>query len=140
LRGRAKSFFIAVLILSLPTTAWPVSSTEEKLLAAFIFNITKFTHWNGASDKGPLRITVIENQPVAQALLDATQGKSVGSRKLEIIESTVEKIGGAGVTVLIPTAGDPRALLGKLKGCRCLINAKKHGLPSAGAMINFDNK
>jgi hypothetical protein len=133
--------------IALPlSAAWAVSSSEEKLLAAFIFNITKFTHWSGAGDKDTLRITVVDNEPVAKALRDATDGKSVGTRKLEVSESAADKIGdtragaGAGVVVLIPTAADAKALLPKLKGCRCLVISKKVGLASAGAMINFFNK
>src|SRR5262249_27147931 len=79
--------------------------------------------------------SVVENAELSQALSEATDGKTIGSRKLEVKPTGFEK--GDEVVVLIPGKDDPKPLLSKFKGCHCLVITKKEGMAEAGATINF---
>ncbi len=122
--------------------ASPTSASEVKLVAAFIFNITKFTEWKpvrpNSGDK--FYFTVVENEPLIEALRQVTASKKMAGREIEVRSIDVSKISQKSdeVVVAIPERRAFAALeLKKLKGCRCLTVTYQEGMSQEGSIVNF---
>jgi hypothetical protein len=75
------------IFLALTTSAQTVDEYQVK--AAFIYNFAKFVEWPALTfktDKDPLRICVLGQNPFGNALVDGVGGKTVVGRSLVVTD------------------------------------------------------
>lgn len=151
---------ILTLVAQSPVAAEVSVTSEYKLLAAFTLSVAKYATWKAKSSfndpKSPLRIDVIENPELLEALKGISASKSVGDHPVEILstgytELTVllktkdQKAQCAELIVIVPKKSDPEyanhlSLLEKLKGCNCLTVTYEAGKVAAESVVNFYRK
>jgi hypothetical protein len=76
---------------------WPTARAQSAsvpvVTAAFLFNFAKFTDWPAdvLPPDAPLLLCVADG-PVADAVSEATMGKTVGARRVEIVRMTGDQV------------------------------------------------
>ncbi len=120
------------------------TTSETKLLSAFIWNISKFTQWKSLVSKKPkehrIKLIVVDNDSLAEDLKTLIGAKKLNDFEVEVQSAAMAKLEQTRgeIVVLIPdVAHTPSAALKKLKGCRCLSVTYEEGLALEGAIVNF---
>jgi predicted DNA binding protein len=120
------------------------SDVERLVISAFINQFTKLIQWPNKKDD--FIIYVIEDEALTKVLADTMADKTVGSRKIDVMQSNwVDVVLKQGDMVIFPKkeTNYHRAVITKLKDKPCLVVGFTEGLGAAGATINFflsDNK
>lgn len=131
--------------------------TENKLLAAFVLSVAKFTNWTARSvinaPEHKIRIAVLGNPDLGQEISTLAQGKSIANHGIEVsvlsgadeLESTDKNQATPEVIVIIPAAAGREGrstemtdkVLRKIKGCKCLTLTFQNEGTSSESTINF---
>lgn len=132
-------FLLAVL---LSFTAIGETIDEYQVKAAFLYNFTKFVDWppqTFKTDRDPIRICVLGQDPFGNALAQAVAGKTVLGRALVL--SWLSVPGHATECQVLFISSSERkhlgAILGALRTSAVLTVGETDGFGAQGGIVNF---
>jgi hypothetical protein len=131
---------LAALFLSSCLRAQALNEYEVK--AAFLFNFAKFVEWPGQtfrSDKDPLRICVLGEDPFGSSLRDTVNGKSLAGRSFSVAD-IADPAEAPGCQILFISSSEHRRLKSLLADRRlagALTVGESDGFCAQGGMVNF---
>ncbi len=115
---------------------------EYQVKAAFLYNFAKFVEWPPQafkSDKDPIRICVLGQDPFGRTLGDAVDGKIVLGRKFVITE--VPDVGQATECHMLFVSSSERkrfrTIFVELRSRGILTIGETEGFATQGGMVNF---
>jgi hypothetical protein len=131
-----------LLGLALASRLFAQPVDEYELKAAFLYNFAKFVEWPGQSfrsDKDPLRICVLGQDPFGNSLRDTVSGKSIAGRSFAVTD-----IGDAaeapGCQILFISSSERKRFKAILAGHRMagvLTVGESEGFCALGGVVNF---
>lgn len=131
---------VPLVLIGLGVVALAQSATEHAVKAGFVFNFIKFTQWpaDGNAANAPLRLCSTAPQAL-QGQLALLQGRTVGTRALEIVPGVVAA-NFRQCDVLFLAEGDAERLDALLRGlghAPVLTVGDLPGFVQAGGMIGL---
>jgi hypothetical protein len=115
---------------------------EYQVKAAFLYNFAKFVEWPAMTfktDKDPLRICVLGQNPFGNALVEGVGGKTVVGRPLAVSDiSDVNQ--GADCQILFIGSSERkrlRLIFAELRTMGVLTVGETEGFASQGGIVNF---
>jgi hypothetical protein len=110
----------------------PVSSSEDAVKAAFVYNFVKLTKWPSSAPGGNLVVGVVGSSGAGSAVKSVVDGKDSGGRKIEV--KSVDAGGAKSChVVFVCGSGGPPAT----GGSPVLLIGESGGFASKGGMIGF---
>ena len=135
----ARRLFLGVLV---SFVAFSQTIDEYQVKAAFLYNFAKFVAWppqTFKSDKDPMRICVLGQNPFGHALTDVVEGKTVLGRSFVITD--LSNAGQAAECQMLFISSSEhkhlRAILGQLPPSGILTVGETEGFASQGGIVNF---
>jgi hypothetical protein len=123
-------------------TAFAQTIDEYQVKAAFLYNFAKFVEWPALTfktDKDPLRICVLGQNPFGNALVEGVGGKTVVGRGLVVSEISDVSQGGNCQILFIGSSERKRlrAILAELRTKGVLTVGETEGFATQGGIVNF---
>jgi hypothetical protein len=132
------------LLLSflLSFTAFAQTIDEYQVKAAFIYNFAKFVEWppqTFKTDKDPIRICVLGQDPFGHALFDAVNGKTVFGRTFVIAELSDASQANECQVLFVSSSERKhlRSILGEPRTIGVLTVGEMDGFAAQGGIVNF---
>jgi hypothetical protein len=128
------------IFLALTTSAQTVDEYQVK--GAFIYNFAKFVEWPALTfktDKDPLRICVLGQNPFGNALVDGVGGKTVVGRSL-VVTDISDAGQGADCQILFIGSSERkrlRSIFADLRMTGVLTVGETEGFATQGGIVNF---
>jgi hypothetical protein len=123
-------------------TASAQTIDEYQVKAAFLYNFAKFVEWPALTfktDKDPLRICVLGQDPFGNALVGGVGGKTVVGRPLVV--SDISDVGqGSDCQILFIGSSERkrlRAIFAELRATGVLTVGETEGFATQGGIVNF---
>lgn len=120
------------------TSAWSEDLPEYRLKAAFLYNFAAFTEW--PADVGATLTLCIHGADPFGSEIDALNGKSAGSRRIEVArKSSLEALKGCQIVfVSASAAGQLPRVIDAVRSLPVLVIADTPGTLRQGAMLNMN--
>jgi|ADGO01.1.fsa_nt_gi hypothetical protein len=143
--GRAKrwlGWLAGIAVVTAPSGAFGLATSEYALKAVFLFNFAQFVEWpDGAfeSAESPINVCVLGNDPFGAQLDEVMEGERINGRSI-IVQRPVGVEDATDCHVLFVSAASKdtqRAVLERLKGEPILTVGESLDFTSAGGMIRF---
>jgi hypothetical protein len=115
---------------------------EYQVKAAFLYNFAKFVEWPALTfktDKDPLRICVLGQNPFGNALVEGVGGKTVVGRPL-VVSDISDVNQGADCQILFIGSSERkrlRSIFAELRTMGVLTVGETEGFASQGGIVNF---
>jgi hypothetical protein len=118
------------------------SIDEYQAKAAFLFNFVKFVEWPPAvfkSEKDPIRICVLGQNPFGASLDNAVRGRDVAGRPLIAVQVSNLRQAAACQMIFVtaPECKRFRAMAAELCAASVLSVGEVEGFASDGGVVNF---
>ncbi|MDP6977053.1 MAG: YfiR family protein [Myxococcota bacterium] len=123
--------------------AFADSLNADQLKAAYLFNFARYVEWPGdahVSKTSALRIGVVGSEAVSDLLRKTVKGKSVGSRRLEVMDFEAASEGRETHILFVAgdlSSGDIDATLQELGGTSTFVVADDESFAKKGGTANF---
>jgi hypothetical protein len=115
---------------------------EYQVKAAFLYNFAKFVEWPALTfktDRDPMRICVLGQNPFGGALSDAVGGKTVLGRPFAVVDIS-ETSQSSECQMLFVSSSERkrlRSILGELRPTGVLTIGETEGFAAQGGIVNF---
>ncbi len=115
----------------------------DQLKAAYLYNFARYVEWPGdahASGDSPVKIGVVGSSAVSSLLKKTVEGKSVGSRKLEVVELDAAAEGRDSHILFVAgelSADDLESTVSELSGTPVFVIADDENFARKGGVANF---
>lgn len=148
-RRGVRTFSTCLLLLALSglhlldATALAGGLDENQLKAAYLYNFARYVEWPGESHDSSgsaLQIGVVGGGEVSDLLKKTVAGKTVGDRKLNVVDLPSYNDGRNSHILFIPgetSAVEMNRLLEDLKGTHVFVVADADGFAKRGGIANF---
>jgi hypothetical protein len=136
-----KTIFLLLGVLAPRLIFAQVSSQEERLKAAFVYQFTNYVEWPKSvfkTPQDPFVIEVVGKSPLVEELQKLAQTKKVAGHPITIMVTDEGHMSPAQMVIL--SGGDEAVLAkiaAKLKSSPCLLVTQGADFAKKGAMINF---
>jgi hypothetical protein len=115
---------------------------EYQVKAAFLYNFAKFVEWPAQTfktEKDPMRICVLGQNPFGGALVDAVGGKTVLGRPFVVADiSEPSQAAECQMLFVSSSAGKRlRSIFGELRATGILTVGENQGFAAQGGIVNF---
>jgi len=115
---------------------------EYQVKAAFLYNFAKFVEWpvqTFKTDKDPVRICVLGQDPFGSALQDAVAGKSVLGRRFVLSDiSSADQVNDCQILFISSSERKRmRSILAELQTMGILTVGECDGFAAEGGIVNF---
>jgi len=123
-------------------TAGAQTIDEYQVKAAFLYNFAKFVEWPALTfktDKDPLRICVLGQNPFGNALVEGVGGKTVVGRPL-VVSDISDVSQGSDCQILFIGSSERkhlRAIFADLRMTGVLTVGETEGFATQGGIVNF---
>jgi hypothetical protein len=123
-------------------TASAQTIDEYQVKAAFLYNFAKFVEWPALTfktDKDPLRICVLGQNPFGNALVETAGGKTVVGRPL-VVSDISDVSQGADCQILFIGSSERkrlRSIFTELRATGVLTVGETEGFAVQGGIVNF---
>ena len=123
-------------------TAFAQTIDEYQVKAAFLYNFAKFVEWpplTFKTDKDPLRICVLGQNPFGNALVEGVGGKTIVGRPLVVSEISDVSQGGNCQILFVGSSEKKRlrAIFADLRTAGVLTVGETEGFATQGGIVNF---
>jgi len=118
------------------------TADEYQVKAAFLYNFAKFVEWplqTFKTDKEPIRICVLGQDPFAGALVQTVGGKTVLGRTFVVVDISDVTPGGNCQMLFVGSSEKKRlrALLAEVPPTGVLTVGETDGFANEGGIVNF---
>ena len=115
---------------------------EYQVKAAFLYNFAKFAEWpeqTFKTDRDPMRICVLGENPFGSALAEAVSGKTVLGRAFVVADISDARQTGDCQIVFISSSERKRlrSILQEMRPTGILTVSEMEGFAAKGGMVNF---
>jgi len=132
-----------VSLVAIGPAAYAESLNANQLKAAYLYNFARYVEWPGdahASERSSLKIGVVGSSAVSALLKKTVQGKSVGSRGLEVVDFETASAGRESHILFV--AGDLSSAeldetIEQLSGASVFVVADDGAFAEKGGVANF---
>lgn len=137
-----QSWYRLLLGLVLAFTASAQTIDEYQVKAAFLYNFAKFVEWPALTfktDKDPLRICVLGQNPFGNALVEGVGGKTVLGRPL-VVSGISDPGQGADCQIVFVGSSERkrlRSIFADLRMTGILTVGESEGFATQGGIVNF---
>jgi hypothetical protein len=139
---KPRSAYLLLLGVTLALTASAQTVDEYQVKAAFLFNFAKFVEWpplTFKTDRDPVRICILGQDPFGSVLKDAVGGKTVLGRPFVVTE--VADTNQAAVCQILFIGSSERkrlrSIFAALRTMGILTVGETDGFASQGGIVNF---
>src|SRR5580704_3149841 len=137
-----QSCYRLLLGIFLPCTLSAQTIDEYQVKAAFLYNFAKFVEWPALTfktDKDPLRICVLGQNPFGNTLVDGVGGKTVLGRPL-VVNDVSDAGQGTDCQILFIGSSERkrlRLIFADLRMTGVLTVGETEGFATQGGIVNF---
>ncbi|MFW5751855.1 MAG: YfiR family protein [bacterium] len=130
---------LILLFFVLASLFLKANSQEEKYIALYIYNFTKYINWPSEAKSGDFVINIIGHESVYHALVNLTEGKTVGNQPIRVNFYKNEELAKEGHIQFLGhwQSRSLNSLLSKTSSKSSLILTEMAGLIDKGSAINF---
>jgi hypothetical protein len=139
---KPRSAYRLLIAVLLAFNAFAQTIDEYQLKAAFLYNFAKFVEWPALTfktDKDPMRICVLGQNPFGGALGEAVAGKTVSGRSFAVADIS-NASQAADCQMLFVSSSERQhlpSIFGALRTMGILTVGETEGFAAQGGVVNF---
>jgi hypothetical protein len=134
---------VSLILLPIAHAAEEEIPLEYRVKAAFIYHFTQFVEWpdNSRLENGSVtRIGILGDELMADAIMNAIEGKKVRGRRLDLVRfSSVESLEACHILFIDSSSSveELDIILDKLRGYPVMTVGDSPGFAGRGGIVNF---